>query len=312
MLPHFDNAELTRRLPYGALIDDFQSSLRRVVNAPARQRIDATDGRELLLMPAVQHAFAGVKLLSVIPDNAKVGLPTIQGVFTLFDFRTGQPLATMDADELTGRRTAAVSALAARQLSRRDARRLLLVGSGHLIPHLAQAHAAVRSYDRVTLWARDIEKAARLSKHLAAVLGRPVEAVVELREAVMSADVISTATRATSPIIQGDWVQTGTHLDLVGGYRPDMREVDAATVSRARLFVDTKAGALSEAGDLLVPVQSGAITAEAIVGDIADLAKGAIRSNDREITLFKSVGTAAADLAAAVFAWSNSAPRQTV
>jgi len=300
----WDGAEVARRLPVRGLIDAMSKAFLMPPSAPVRQRIDSTFSREILLMPSVGEAFAGVKILTIMPDNRNLDLPVIQGIFTLFDFRNGMPLISMDADELTARRTAAISAIAARQLVREDAESLLLVGSGHLIPFLAQAHTQVREYSSIKLWARNPEKAAHTIAKIADFSGRTVEFAPDLNGAAREADVISCATRSKTPVICGRWLKPGTHLDLVGGYRPDMREVDDEAVCGAKIYVDTRAGALAEAGDLLDPISRGIISADDIAGDITDLTKGDGRSSLAETTIFKTVGSAASDLVAAEFAWT--------
>ena len=196
----------------------------------------------------------------------------------------------------------AASALAAQHLARDDARTLLMVGAGHLAPWLVRAHVALRpGLSRVSVWARRSEGAEALAAKLRAE-GIDASATTDLAAAVAQADVISCATTATVPVLRGEWLLPGTHLDLVGGFRPDMREVDDAAVARcARIVVDTRAGALAEAGDLVGPLARGVITPQRISGELAELLRGecAGRTADDQITLFKSVGTALEDLAAA-------------
>jgi len=300
-----DGPELSRRLVPAALIHALREGFRNMPAVPMRQRIDVGEGRELLLMPAIGREFAGVKLLTITPDNPSLGAPAVQGLYALFDVRSGRPVATMDADELTGRRTAALSALAADALARPDARHLLLIGSGHLITFMAEAHASVRAYSRITLWARDRERAMQAGQMLSRRLVRTVNVASSVSAAIAEADVICAATRATEPIIRGEWVRPGTHIDLVGGYRPDMREADDDAVRRGHLFVDSRPACLAEAGDIIAPIRSQAITADDIRGDIGDLARGARRTSAADITIFKAVGTAAADLFAAELAWNQ-------
>lgn len=317
---HLDQAEVSRRLPFPALIAGLRAAFSRPAEdaplAPVRQRVDfpGGSGREMLLMPALTDSFAGVKMLTIVPDNpARNGLPVIGGVYALFDFRNGRPLATLDADELTGRRTAAVSALAADRLARKDVRRLLILGAGHLVPYMAEAHLAVRDYESVTVWARDAGKAATVVARIITRLGGVGNGSVvvqvargSLEEEISAADVVSAVTRATEPLIKGQWLRPGTHVDLVGCYRPDMREADEETFKTGRVFVDTRDGVLAEAGDVLVPLRAGVIDESAILGDMRDLATGrAARRSDDEITVFKAVGTAAADLISAETAWKS-------
>jgi ornithine cyclodeaminase len=218
----------------------------------------------------------------------------------LLDGKTGSPLAMIDGPVLTAKRTAAASALAASYLARSDSERLLMVGTGALAPQLVLAHAAVRPICNVLIWGRSPDKAARLAENLNRANFR-VEATDDLEAAARGAHVISCATLSPEPLIQGAWLQPGQHLDLVGGYRPDMRETDDAAIRRARVFVDTRAGACTEAGDIVQPLESGVLAPEDIAADLFELTRGerAGRRFYDQITLFKSVGSAIEDLAAA-------------
>jgi len=260
---------------------------------------DASD--TLLLMPAWSDAALGVKLVTVMPGNSGRGVGTVQAIYVLLDRVTGEPLALLDGEALTLRRTAAASALAARYLAREDAQNLLVVGAGRLAPHLACAHFALRpALRRVFVWARDPTKAQTAAQWLRD-LGLPAQAMDDLEASVREAHIVSCATTATAPIVHGTWLEPGTHLDLVGGFTPAMREVDDAAAARSRIVVDTYAGALAEAGDLLAPLASGAIGRDSVVAELAELVRGERRgrTNADQITMFKSVGTALEDLCAA-------------
>ena len=223
----------------------------------------------------------------------------MHGTYLLLDAATGMPVALLDGTALTLRRTAAASALAAGFLARPDSAVHLMVGTGALAPHLAAAHRAVRPIRETRIWGRDPKKAAALAARLAnsGIAAAPVSG---LEEAVAAADIITCATLAREPLIRGAWLRPGTHLDLVGGYTPDMREADDEAISRARVYIDTDA-ALREAGDIVQPLRSGHLARERIVGDLFDLVRGICpgRRDPAEITLFKSVGSALEDLAAA-------------
>lgn len=254
----------------------------------------------LLVMPAwLDTELLGVKVVTYFPTNADTDLPTISAGYLLFDGQTGQLHAALDGDELTLRRTAAVSALAADHLARSDARRLLVVGTGNLAPNLALAHAAVRQLDAVAVWGRNPGNAARTARVLVES-GLPARPVEGLAAAVGRADIVTCATGATSPLVEGGSLRPGTHLDLVGGFRADMREADDEAVRAATVFVDTLGGAVL-AGDLAQPLDSGVISTGDIAADLASLVTRSHpgRTSDTEITLFKSVGFALSDLAAA-------------
>lgn len=269
----------------------------------------------LLLMPAWTSGASGrvgVKVVTVFPDNGKRSLPSIYGQYLLLDGSTGATLALLDGTMLTKRRTACASGLASRYLSRTDASRLLMVGTGALAPELIRVHAKVRPIRDVAIWGRTPAHAealaARLSASLPAVLGRPitVRPVSDRKAAVEEADIISCATLSKAPLVEGAWLREGQHIDLVGAYTPQMRESDDQAVRRARVYVDTRAGALKEGGDIVQTLANGTIEEGHVIGDLFDLARGhqtgRLAGDAKSITLFKSVGAALEDLAAAELA----------
>lgn len=302
-----DAETVTQATPWTPLMDALASALRAATTrSPDRHVHDVAqpDGSTgaLLLMPSwVDNEAVGVKVVTYFPANASNEHPTVNAAYLLFDGATGLPSAAIDGDALTARRTAAVSALAARHLARADAKRLLIVGTGQLAPNLALAHGAERDIDQVAVWGRNLAAAESTAAGLVAD-GMPAVAVEvdDLATAVADADIISCATGATAPLIHGEWLRPGAHLDLVGGFRADMREADDESVRRATIFVDTVAGA-SVSGDLAQPLADGVLAEEGIAADLGDLvsARHPGRRSDEEITFFKSAGFAAADLAAA-------------
>jgi ornithine cyclodeaminase len=305
LLRHFSGDDVHAALDYPALIEALRAAFRQGGEAmPVRQAYDVGFGgaaAHLLTMPAWQRGKTlGVKLVTVFPQNAARGLGAVSSLYVLFDGETGVPRALIDGEALTNRRTAAASALASTYLSRPDSSTLLMVGTGHLAHHLPEAHAAVRPIDKVLVWGRHGERADALAAKLNAK-GLAATAVSDLDAAVAQADIVSCATTSTEALVKGRLLRPGTHVDLVGAFTPQMRECDDDTVRRANVFVDTRAGALKEAGDILQPVAAGLFTADAIRGDLTDLASGAAvgRGDDSEITLFKSVGAAIEDLIAA-------------
>ena len=303
-----DAGSLESALDFPTLINRLDDAFRQGATVPVRHHhgVPVPGGSDgmLLLMPAWRVGDRiGIKIVTVFPDNAQRALPSVLGSYLLLDANTGQPQALLDGRSLTLRRTAAVSALAARYLARDDAATLLMVGTGALAPYLVRAHAAVRPLQRVLVWGRDRAKAALLCGQLAD-LGVPVDVAEDLAQAVPQADIVSCATLSRQPLVQGQWLRPGAHVDLVGGFTPQMREADDTAISRAVVYVDTRDGALKEAGDLTQPIAAGILTPEAVRGDLADLARGRVggRTEARAITLFKSVGTALSDLAAAELA----------
>jgi ornithine cyclodeaminase len=315
--------EIDAALSYPALVDLLEAAFRNGAIAPPRHHHTirmpggATDAT-LLLMPAwsataagadTAGRYLGIKTVSVFPDNGKRGLPAVQGAYLLMSGETGEPLALMDAPRLTVWRTAAASALAARYLSRKTASRMLMVGAGALSTYLVRAHASIRPIREVAIWNRTRAGAERAAAALAAT-GLAVSVVDDLEAAVRAADIVSTATLSTIPLVEGRWLSPGTHLDCVGAFRPDMRETDDDVVRRARIWLDTRAGGLAEAGDIVIPLKAGVIGREGIEGDLFGLVLGTapVRTSDGEITMFKSVGASIEDLAAAVAVIEKIAP----
>jgi ornithine cyclodeaminase len=298
-------AEVEGALDFSSLVERLRQSFRRDTVVPVRHHHSVQDGTgdeaTLLLMPAWQAGLnIGIKMATVFPNNGARGLPAVMGAYLLLDGRTGSPQALIDGPMLTVKRTAAASALASRYLSRPDCERLLMVGTGALAPYLVTAHATVRPVCNVLIWGRDPQKAEKLARRLNRRDFR-VDFTTDLEAAIKGADIISCATLSRAPLIRGSWLRPGQHIDLVGAFRPDMRESDDEAIRRSRIFVDTREGALSEAGDLLQPIHAGVFNPEDVAGDLFDLTRGdrAGRRYYDQITLFKSVGTAIEDLAAA-------------
>ncbi len=308
----FSAAEVAEALPWEPLVQRLAHTFREGVESPPRHHhaMHRPDGEAtLLLMPAWEKAgYIGVKMVNVFPQNADHGLPAIAGVYLLSEGAHGRPLACLDGSELTRRRTAAASALAARELAREDAETLLVVGTGKLAPMVIEAHAAVRPIRRVRIWGRSAEKAEALAAEYADRF--ETSAVSDLEAATREADIVSCATLSTTPLIRGAWLTPGTHLDLIGAFRPSMRETDADCLARSEVFVDTYAGARGEAGDILQAIDEGSFTFDAIRAELAELLRGETpgRSSPEAITLFKSVGASLEDLAAAIEAWERLEP----
>jgi len=300
-IPFIDADAVHAALDWQVLIDALRAAFRAGGNTPLRASYPVTpEGDRLLLMPAWDASSLGVKIVTVFPRNPARGLASVSALYLLMDAASGHPLALIDGEALTLRRTAAASALASLYLSRPDARTLLVVGPGRLAPHMAAAHCAVRPIERVLVWGRDRARA----EAMAAALhwdGCPAEPCAELGAGLAVADIVTCATTAREPVVRGTLVRPGTHVDLVGAFTPEMRESDDALIAKSSVFVDTRAGALREAGDLVHAIDGGAIGREHVRAELAELCTGrhAGRQAAGETTVFKSVGTALEDLCAA-------------
>ena len=315
-------AEVDAALDDVALIDRLDALFRAGCEMPTRHHhaikeplgAGSADAM-LLLMPAWTKGPSGrvgVKIVTVFPDNGKKSLPSIYGQYLLLDGHTGASLALLDGTMLTKRRTACASGLASRYLSRPDSASLLMIGTGALAPQLIRVHAKVRPIRDVAIWGRRPEEAEKLaddlSRSLPGAIGRAisVRAVTDRQRAVAAADIVSCATLSRAPLVEGNWLREGQHLDLVGAFTPQMRESDDRAVWRARVFVDTRAGALKEGGDIVQPLANGTIEDDDVIADLSELARGQqsgrLAGDATSITLFKSVGAALEDLAAAELA----------
>ena len=304
-----DTARTRASLAFERLIPALREAFVAGAETPLRHRHMLTDGA-LLLMPAWQSSSAlGVKIVSVFPGNGKLGLNSVSSTYLLCDGATGQHLAIIDGNEITGRRTAAASALAGSYLARPDASSLLIVGAGHVAAMMADAWRAVRPIRRVRVWNVRPARAATLANELRK-RGFDAAATEDLEAAVSQADIVSCATLATEPLVRGEWLRPGVHLDLIGAFKPDMRECDDVALRRARVFIDTDA-ALTEAGDLVQPINAGTFARDAVAGSLYTLCRNETpgRAGAAEITLFKSVGSAIEDLAAARLVYADAVRR---
>jgi ornithine cyclodeaminase/alanine dehydrogenase-like protein (mu-crystallin family) len=311
-------------LTFKGLVETLREAFRAGAVQPVRHHhtVERPDGAAstLLLMPAWTDFSAGrgapgsghigVKIVTVSPDNNALGKPAVMGLYLLLDGHTGEPQALIDGPRLTQWRTACASALAASYLARPDASRLLVIGAGTLCPFLAKAHSAVRPIREIRIWNRTPANAEAAAEKLRKD-GLDAAAVSDLDAALAEADIVSSATISASPLVKGALLKPGAHVDLVGGFTPQMREADDDAIRRARVYVDTRAGATKEAGDIVQPLASGILKPQAIVADLHELARGEKRgrASSDEITLFKSVGAALEDLAAGVAVYRKSAGR---
>ncbi|KAK3220180.1 hypothetical protein Dsin_014150 [Dipteronia sinensis] len=295
-------------LSYQTLIQHFHSSLPKIsstIQTPIRQNYTVSPSSSLLLMPSWSSSpslpYMGVKLVTHFPQNSTLNLPGIHASYVLFSSTTGQTLASMDGTVLTLYRTACVSGLASKILARNDSKVLVMIGAGALAPHLIKAHLAARpSLQKVVIWNRNMEKARILVENLRGCVeynGVCFESSEKLEETIEMGDIVSCATNAEVPLVRGERLKTGAHLDLVGSFNHNMRECDDESIKRGRVFVDNEV-ALIEAGELVGAFEREVIKKEDIAGNLVELLNGEImgRSESKEITVFKSVGSALVDL----------------
>ena len=283
---------------YGPLID-FMEAQHKLPPARVNEMWTEADEGNLLLARSgsVPGSGLGVKLASVFPGNTD--LPSVHTVYVLFDPGNGQEQAVIASNALTWFKTACDSGLGSRHLSRPDSRHLVMVGAGAMAPHVIRAHMAARpSIDRVTVWNRTPERADALADSL------PVSAsgTQDLRGAVEQADIVSCATMTIEPLIRGEWLRPGTHVDAMGAYKPSMREVDNEVLRRARVFVDSRDSTFEHIGELKIPLEAGTITEADVLADHYELAAGFQgRTGNDDITFFKNGGGGHLDLMAAQF-----------
>ncbi len=304
-----DADETRAALDFTRLVPALRAAFASGATVPPRHHhpIPQADGTAgvLLLMPAWQAQYLGVKAVTIYPGNSARALPGLYSSYLLSDVETGRPLALIDGNQITARRTAGVAALAASFLAPAEASSLLVVGAGRVASLAAQAFGAVRPIRKVSVWDIDTGMAAQLVETLCAA-GLDAAVAPSLEEGVRGADIVSCATLSSTPLIQAGWLKPGAHLDLIGSFTPAMREACDAAMASGPIHVDTL-DALTESGDLIGPLESGAITRSAIKGTLAGLCEGALpgRTDAGQITIFKAVGTALADMAAGVLAYET-------
>ena len=240
----------------------------------------------------------GIKLISVFHGNRDKGYPSHHGVVILFDANNGQPLMIFDASEITALRTAAVSALATTLLSRQDAEVLSIVGSGEQAERHIESILLVRKIRQINTWSRNEKNATRLASKVSERHNIPVVVSKNAKEAVKDADIICTVTSSPEPVVLGNWISRGAHINAVGSSTPVARELDTNAVLKSKLYTDCYESILNEAGDFLIPKKEGAVTDSHICGDLGELLLGTKRGREDndEITLFKSLGIASEDI----------------
>ncbi|TRX34066.1 ornithine cyclodeaminase family protein [Flavobacterium sp. ZT3R18] len=296
--------QLIERLKEGFATPSIQVPMRHHHDYPNPQEDkDST----LLLMPAFNPGVdAGVKIVTVSPNNGKYNLPAIQGTYIYLDAHKGSIKAILDAKSLTTKRTASTSALASSFLSREDSSSLLMIGTGALAKNLIQAHASIRPITKVYVWGRTLEKAQAICDSLTNK-SYSCTAITAIEDKISEVDIISCATLSPTPLVFGKWLKEGQHLDLVGAYKKDTREADDEAVTKSSVFLDTYQGGLKESGDIVIPLNNGTLKTEDVKADLFELCNGTKkgRTSEKEITYFKSVGHALEDLVAASYFYNE-------
>jgi ornithine cyclodeaminase/alanine dehydrogenase-like protein (mu-crystallin family) len=277
---------------------------------PLRQIVWLPGGESVLaVMPSYSdHVQSiGAKVISVFPRNLGTQFDSHQGVVLLFETQNGCLRAVMDASEITAIRTAAVSGVATRTLSRQDASDVAILGSGVQAKTHLEAMLLARDVKRVRVWSRNFANAQRFASRQSERHNRIVEAVEHAQDAVTGADIVCTVTSSRTPVLQGEWLHAGAHVNAVGTFGPASREIDTTTVVCAKLFTDRRESALKEAGDIMIPIQEGKITPDSISGELGEVLAGTVagRSSNNEITVFKSLGLAIEDLASAHYLYEK-------
>jgi len=305
-------------LPLHDLIDAMETALAgfssHEVTQPLRTVIEIGLQKAFVgIMPAfiTEPATLGTKVVSVFGSNTAVGLPTHLATIVLLDPMTGELLAIMDGRFITESRTAAVSAVSVKRLARPDAARLAIIGSGVQARSHLEAIGSVRPLQEVRVWSRSLENRVAFAREMRARTKAPINVAASAKDAVTGADLIVLATASREPVIQSGWIANGAHVCAVGACRPDQREMDTALVRRGRLFVDSRTGALAEAGDVIIPMKEGAFDESHLAGELGDviLGRAAGRTSADEVTIFKSLGMAVEDVAAAHLAYVKAAER---
>ena len=300
------------------LIDAMESALARFssneVTQPLRTVIEVGLQKAFVgVMPAFidEPAMLGTKVVSVFGSNAAVGLPTHLATIVLLDPMTGELLSIMDGRYITEARTAAVSAVSVKHLAREEATRLAIIGTGVQARSHLEAISAVRHLNEIRVWSRSAANRAAFAREMRARTTATITPASSARNAVNAADVIVLATASREPVVQSDWIPDGAHVCAVGACRPDQREMDSALVARGRVFVDSRTGALAEAGDIILPIKEGAIGEKHVAGELGEVVLGRIagRTSRDEVTIFKSLGMAVEDVAAAHLAYVKAAER---
>ncbi|WP_076414488.1 ornithine cyclodeaminase family protein [Shewanella sp. UCD-KL12] len=301
-------------LNFPRLISELKDTFSKPAGMPQRQVFNLDEGTShsdaFAVLPSWNDKTIAVKAFTYFPSNPSKDceLESLYSKIMIFDRKTGVPQALVDGTSVTYWRTAAISALGSDFLARKDACKLLVFGTGRLASFMALAHASVRPINEISIWGRDPNKAQKVVETIK-LLKPNIKVTVcdDIERTVKQADIISCATGSPSPLFNSDWVQAGTHTDFVGNHNHDRRECDTKLVLKASVYVDSKVNVFAEAGEILIPISEGVYSTDSVIGELAQLCNGQIpgRRSDEEITLFKTVGTALADLVGAQLVYSQ-------
>jgi len=312
-IPYINSDTIEKSTDFSELIKSIRTAFKEnTMRIPMRHHHDFPnpeigEDSTLLLMPAWNPSKeAGVKIVTVSPKNGQFDLPSIQGTYIYLDAKIGGIKAILEAKNLTAKRTAAASALASSFLSRVDSSSLLMIGTGALSANLIKAHASVRPIKQVYVWGRSFEKAVAICEELKDEQ-YTVLPIHKIEDKITEVDIVSSATLSKTPLVLGKLLKEGQHVDLVGAYKKDMREADDDAIKKATVYVDIFQGGLKESGDIVIPLNNGVLKESAIKADLFELCSEVKqgRNNNNEITVFKSVGHALEDLAAATYYYNK-------
>lgn len=305
--------QVNEALSFPVLIHALQDALSSQFGMPPRAvfPLNEKEGNidAFALLPAWTDSLIAVKAFTYFPDNSEPAYQSLYSKIMLFDRSHGEPLALVDGTSVTYWRTAGISGLASRLLSRENSETLLLLGTGNLAHYIIMAHASVRPLKRILIWGRNPEKVDLVVQRASATLGSvEISGVADLQAACGSADIIVSATGSHEPLVMGEWVQAGTHTDFLGNHLPTKRECDTELVLKSKVYVDSRINCFSEAGEILVPVAEGVFSTDRVMGELTEMCNDQVplRKNDEEITLFKSVGMGLCDLVGAGLAYKGS------
>lgn len=304
--------EVCAALSYPALVDALQDAYSKEFNMPPRKVFLLEEGVSndaFALLPSWNDTLIGVKAFTYFPENPKPKYASLYSRILLFDRKHGEPLALVDGTSVTFWRTAGISGLASRLLSRENSETLLLLGTGNLSTYIIRAQASVRSLKHVMVWGRTPANAEKVVNQMSEELADiKFSVVTNLQEACGEADIVVSATGSHEPLVKGNWIKEGTHTDFIGNHHATKRECDTALVVKSKVYADSRDNCFREAGEILVPISEGAFKKEDVVAQLTEMCaeKAPLRENDQEITLFKSIGMALSDLVGAGLAYRSS------